>query len=71
MLPKRVSMGLMIGVGLIKGCKSKKAVIISEIRRRNAYPSKATKVKTSKRLKGQWCHMIQDRQIMCQGQNRR
>ena len=32
-------MGLAIGVRFIKGGKSKKAVIISEIRGRNAYPS--------------------------------
>ena len=51
MLPKKVSMGLTIGVRLIEGDKSKRVLIISEIRRRNAYPSRATKVKTNKRLR--------------------
>ena len=52
-----VSMGLMIGVRLIEGGKSKKVVIISEIRRRrNVYPCKARKVRTSRRLKRWWCH---------------
>ena len=45
-------MGLTISVRLIEGGKSKRAVIISEIRRKNAYPSRATKVKTNKRLRG-------------------
>ena len=71
MLPKRVSMGLMIGVRLIEGGKSKRAVIISEIRRRNAYLSRVTNVRTNKRLRRRWCHRIQDRRVMCQGQNRR
>ena len=61
MLPKRVSMGLTIGVRLIEGGKSKRVVIINEIRRRNAYLSRATKFKTNKRLRGRWCHRIQDR----------
>ena len=51
MLLKRVSMSLTIGVRLIEGGKSKRAMIISEIRRRNAYPSRATKVRTNKRLR--------------------
>ena len=64
-------MCLMVGVRLIEGGESKRTVIISEIRRRNAYSSRATKVRTNKRLRGQWCHMIQDRWVMCWGQNRR
>ena len=60
MLPKRVSISLTIGVRLIVDGKSKRVVIISEIRRRNAYLSRATMVKTNKRLKGRWCHKIQD-----------
>ena len=51
-----VSMGLMIDVRLIEGGKSKKVVIISEIRRRNAYPSGARKVRTNRRLRRWWCH---------------
>ena len=47
-----VSMGFTIDVRLIKGGKSKRAVIISEIRIRNAYPSSTTKVRTNKRLRG-------------------
>ena len=49
---KRINMGLTIGVRLIEGGKSKRAVIISEIRIRNAYPSSTTKVRTNKRLRG-------------------
>ena len=71
MLPKRVSMGLTIGVRFIKGGKSKKAVIISKIRGRNAYPSGTTKFRTNRRLKKGWCHRIQDRQVICQRQNQR
>ena len=71
LLPRRVSIGLTIGVRLIEDGKSKRVVIISEIRRRNAYLSRATMVRTNKRLRGRWCHKIQDRQVMCQGQNRR
>ena len=71
LLPKRVSIGLTIGVRLIEDGKSKIAVIISEIRWRNAYLSRATMVRTNKRLRGRWCHKIQDRQVMCQGQIRR
>ena len=44
MLPKRVSKDLTIGVRLIVGRKSKKVVVINEIRRRSAYLSSATKV---------------------------
>ena len=47
MLPKRVSMGLTIGVRLIEGGKSKRAVIISKIRGRNAYPSGMAKFRTN------------------------
>ena len=36
LLPKRVSMGLTIGVRFIEGGKSKRIVIISKIRGRNA-----------------------------------
>jgi len=50
-------MCLTIGVRLIEGGKSKREVIISEIRR-NAYLSRATKVRTNKRLRGQWCCKI-------------
>ena len=65
MLPKRVSIGLTISVRLIEDGKSKIKVIISEIRRRNAYPSKAMTVRTNKRLRGRWCHRIKDKQVMC------
>ena len=65
MLPKKVSMGLMIGVRFIEGGKSKIAVIISEIRGRNAYPNGTTKFRTNKRLKRGWCHRIQNRQVIC------
>ena len=51
MLPKRVSMGLTIGVRLIKGSKNKRVVIIIEIMRRNAYLRRATKVRTNRRLR--------------------
>ena len=61
MLPKRVSMGLTIGVRFIEGGKSKRAVIISKIRGRNAYPSGTTKCKTNWRLRKGWCHRIQNR----------
>ena len=64
-------MGLMIGVRFIEGGKSKIAVIISEIRGRNAFPSGTTKFKTNMRLRRRWCHKIQDRQVICQGQNQR
>ena len=40
LLPKRVSMGLTIGVRLIEGSRSKKAVIIIEKRRSNTYLSR-------------------------------
>ena len=71
MLPKRVSMGLTIGVRFIEGGKSKRAVIISKIRWRNAYPSGTTKFRTNRRLRRGRCHMIQDRQVICWRQNRR
>ena len=48
MLPKRVSMGLTIGVRFIEGGKSKRVVIISKIRGRNAYPSGTTKFRTNR-----------------------
>ena len=67
MLSKRVSKGLMIGVRFIAGGKSKRAVIISEIRGRNAYLSGTTKFRTNKSLKRGWCHKIQDRQVICRG----
>ena len=44
-------MSLMIGVRLILGGKSKRAMIINEIRRRNVYMSRMTKVKTNRRLR--------------------
>ena len=71
MLPKKVIMGLTIGLRLIEGGKSKRAVIISEIRRRNAYRSSMMNVRTNRRLRRWWCHRIQDRRVMCQGQNQR
>ena len=65
MLPKRVSMGLTIGVRFIEGCKSKRTVIISEIMGRNAYPSGTTKFRTNRRLRRGWCYRIQDRWVIC------
>ena len=67
MLPKKVSIGLMIGVRFIEGGKSKIAVIISEIRGRNAYLNGTTKFRTNKRLKRGWCHRIQNRQVIFRG----
>ena len=67
LLPKRVNMGLTIGVRFIENDKSKRAVIIIEIRGRNAYPGGTTKFRTNKRLKKGWCHGIQDMQVICQG----
>ena len=64
-------MGLTIGVRLIEGSRSKKAVIIIEKRRSNTYLSRAMKVRTNKRLRRWWCHRIQDRRVMCWGQNQR
>ena len=64
-------MGLTIGVRFIEGSKSTRAVIISEIRGRNAYPSGTTKFKSNRRLKRGWCHRIQDKWVICRGQNRR
>ena len=51
MLPKRVNISFTIGVRFIEGGKSKRAVIISEIRGRNAYLSGMTKFRTNRRLK--------------------
>ena len=48
MLPKRVNMGLKIGVRFIEGGKSKRVVIISKIMGRNAYPSGTTKFRTNR-----------------------
>ena len=71
MLPKRVSMGLTTGMRFIEGGKSKKVVIISEIRGRNAYPSGTMKFRNNGKLRRGWCHKIQDRWVICWGQNRR
>ena len=65
MLPKRVSIGLTIGVRFIEGGKSKIAVIISKIKGRNGYPSGMTKFRTNRRLRRGWCHRIQDRRVIC------
>ena len=65
MLPNKVSMGLTIGVRFIKGGKSKKAMIISKIRGRNAYLSGTTKFRANRRLRRGWCHRIQDRRVIC------
>ena len=59
-------MGLTIGVRFIEGGKSKRAVIIIEMRRKNAYPSGTTKFRTNRRLRRGWCHRIQDRRVICQ-----
>ena len=64
-------MDFTIGVEFIEGGKSKRAVIISEIKGRNAYPSGTTKLKTNRRLKRGWCHRIQDRRVICRGESRR
>ena len=64
MLPKRVSMGFTIGVRFIEVGKSKRAVIISVIRGRNAYPSGMTKFRTNRRLRRGWYHRIQDRRVI-------
>ena len=64
-------MGLTIGVRFIEGGKGKRAVIISEIRGRNAYPNGTMKFKTNRRLRKRWCHRIQDRRVICRGQNQR
>ena len=64
-------MGLTIDVGFIEGGKSKRAMIISEIRGRNAYSSGTTKFRTNRRLRRGWCHKIQDRWVICRGQNQR
>ena len=58
-------MSLTIGVRFIEGGKSKIAVIISEIRGRNAYPSGTTKFRANRRLRRGWCHKIQDRRVIC------
>ena len=60
-------MSLTIGVRFIEGDKSKKTVIICEIRGMNVYPSGMTKFRTNKRLRRGWCHKIQDRRVICQG----
>ena len=65
MLPKRVSMGLTIGVRFIEGGKSKGTVLISEIRGRNAYPSGTTRFRINRRLRRRWCHKIQNRRVIC------
>ena len=41
-------MGLTIGVRFIEGGKSKRTMIISKIKGRNAYPSGTTKFRTNK-----------------------
>ena len=69
LLPKIVSIGLTISVRFIEGGKSKRAVIISEIRGRNAYLSGTTKFKTNRRLRRGSCHRTQDKQVICWGQN--
>ena len=48
MLPKRVNIGLTIGMRLIKCGKSKKAMTIHEIKRRSTYLSRAIKVRTNR-----------------------
>ena len=58
-------MGLTIGVRFIEGGKSKRAMIIIEMRRKNAYPSGTTKFRTNRRLRREWCHRIQDRRVIC------
>ena len=68
MLPKRVSMGLTIGMRYIEGGKSTRAVIINEIRG-SAYPSGTKTFKSNRRLRRGWCHKIQDKRVICQGQN--
>ena len=65
MLPKRVSMGLTLGVRFKEGGKSKRAMIISEIRGRNAYLSGTTKFRTNRSLRRGWCNRIQDRRVIC------
>ena len=70
-MPKRVSMGLIIGVRFIEGSKSKRVVIISEIRGKNVYPSGTTKFRTNRKLRRGWCHRIQDSWVICRGQNQR
>ena len=69
MLQKRVSIDLTIGVRFIEGGKSKIVVIISEIKVRNAYPSGTTKFRTNRRFRRGWCHRIQNRRVICRGQN--
>ena len=62
-------MGLTIGVRFIEGGKSKKSVIINEIKGMNAYPSGTTKFRTNRRFRRGWCHRIQDRRVICRIQN--
>ena len=64
-------MGFTISVRFIEGGKSKRALIISEIRGRNAYPGGTTKLRTNRRLRRGWCHRIQDKRVICRGHNRR
>ena len=49
-------MSLTIGVRFIKGGNSKRAVIISKIRGRNAYLSGTMKFRTNRKLRRGWCH---------------
>ena len=58
-------MGLMVGMRFIEGGKSKRAVIINEIKGKNAYPSGMTKFRINRRLRRGWCHRIQDRGVIC------
>ena len=60
-------MALTIGVRFIEGGKSKRAVIISEIKGKNAYPSGTMKFRTNRRLRRGWCRKIQDRRVICRG----
>ena len=70
MLLKRVSIGLTIGVRFIEGGKSKRVVIINEIKGRNAYLGGTMKFRTNRRLRRGWCHRIQDRWIICRDRTR-
>ena len=60
-------MGLMIGMRFIEGGKSKKVMIISEIKGTNAYSSGTTKFRNNRKLRRGWCHKIQDRRVICRG----
>ena len=48
LLPKRINMSLTIDVRFIEDGKSKRAVIISKIKGRNAYLSGTTKFRTNR-----------------------